>query len=114
MVIKSSFSKDVFTGKGNFLKFTSYLVFLLIFLDDVLGDMICLVNTDTMFNLDDVDIWDIKFCLFLEGIIKQSIKLFDQSFKENLILCCHEYIICFNCKKIFICLVNPCEDSAVR
>ena len=57
-----------------------------------------------MIDLDDVDVEEIYFFPFLEGIFKQSIILFEQSFKSNPIMCCHEYFICLNGKKICICL----------
>ena len=76
--------------------------------------MIFLINTDYMFTLDDVNIEKFYFRFLLEGVIKENIKLFHQSFKANTILCCYEDIICFNSKKGFIVNVNPREYSVVR
>ena len=76
--------------------------------------MLYLVNTDVILTLDDVDIEELQFCPFLDGVDKQSIKLFDQYFKENPIMCCHKGIICFNFKKGFVFLVNLHEYSLVR
>ena len=45
----------------------------------VFDPMIFLVNTDYMFTLDYVDIEDIYFFPLLEGVVKENIKLFDQS-----------------------------------
>ena len=40
----------------------------------------------------------------LLGVInKENIKLFGKSFKEKSIICCHEDIMCFNYRKMFIC-----------
>ena len=36
-------------------------------------------------------------------MVKESIELFGKSFKESYILCCHEDIMCFNNRKMFIC-----------
>ena len=81
-------------------------LFLPTFLDNVLNGIICLVNNDAMFTLDDVNIEEFSFYPLLEGIFKDSIKLFDQSCKENTVLCCHEYIICLKYKKMFTCFVK--------
>ena len=37
-------------------------------------DMICLVNTDTIFTLNIVNVEDFLFQSFLEGIVKDSVK----------------------------------------
>ena len=55
-----------------------YFLFFLwypIFLNENFNDTIYLINTDTMLNLDDGEIEELYFWLFLEGIIKQFIKL---------------------------------------
>ena len=76
--------------------------------------MIYLVNSDAVFIFGYVDVNEIQFCPFLEGIVKDSIKLFYRYFKANHILCCHEDIICFNCRRRFICFVNPLEYRVLR
>ena len=51
-----------------------------ILLDDVLDDIICLINTDAMFTLDDSGIGEIYPCPPLQGEVKESIKSLNQSF----------------------------------
>ena len=97
--MKISFSNAVSIGKGDFWNLTSYFYLFQIFLDDVFDDMTCLINTDSISTLDDINIEDIYFWEFLGCVIKESIKLLHQSLKENPILFCHEDIICFRSKK---------------
>ena len=55
-----------------------YFVFYLcypILLDYFLDDIICLINTDWMLTLDHVNIEELYFWYFLEGIIKENTKL---------------------------------------
>ena len=52
-----------------------FCLFYPIHLNEILGDIICLINDDTMFTLDDGDIEELEFFPFLEGIIKGCIKL---------------------------------------
>ena len=76
-----------------------YLLFCLcyqILSNYILYDMVCLINDTTMWTLDDSDIEELYFWTFLEGIIKDCIKLFGQYFRANAVLCCQDYIICFN------------------
>ena len=59
--------------------YENYFLFCLlppILLYDILDYMICLINADTLFTLDDGDIEEIYFWPLLEGIIKECIKLF--------------------------------------
>ena len=46
-----------------------------ILLDDVLDDMVFLINTDSMLNLDNGNVEELYFRSFLEGIIKENINL---------------------------------------
>ena len=73
---KRYFPNDVSTGKGNFWKFTKYFVLLPILLYDIIDGILCLINTDIMFTLDNVDIEEIYFWSLLEGIIKECINIF--------------------------------------
>ena len=49
-----------------------------IYLDDVLGDMIFLINNDVMFTLDYANIEGLYFWSLLEDLIKESIKFLHQ------------------------------------
>ena len=102
--MKSSFSNDMSTRKGEFLKpnFIFCLCYQLTF-DDVIDDMIYMISTDSMLDLDDIGIENIYSPPpILENLVKESIRLLHPSFRANTIMCFHGDIICFNCRKIFI------------
>ena len=76
MVMNIYFSNYMSTGKVDFMKLYSFFcLFYPIIMYDILNNMICLVIYDVMFTLDYVDIAEILFCLLLEGIVRESIKL---------------------------------------
>ena len=82
--------------------------------NNFLDDMIFLINTDDMFTLYDSDIEKLYLPPPSWKLLPNRVSNYDQSFKANPILCCHEDTICFNCMKIFICFVNLGEDRVVR
>ena len=43
-------------------------------MNNIFDDMTCLVNTDSIFPLDYVNIEELWFWPFLEGIVKDSVK----------------------------------------
>ena len=59
--MRSYFSNEASTKKGNWWNFTSSFICYPILLDDVIDVMIFLVNTDAIFTLYDVDIEEIYF-----------------------------------------------------
>ena len=75
VAINSVFSNKVSTGKG-LLKFC-FIFYLcsLILLNNVFHDVICLVNTDSIFTLNYVSVDDIYFWYLLKGKVKESVKL---------------------------------------
>ena len=86
-----SFSDYVSTGKVDFMKpYSFFCIFYPILMYHILNNMICLVNYYVMFTLDYIDIAEIQLYLFVEGIFRQSNKLFGHNFKENPILFFHE------------------------
>ena len=70
MAMKISFLNDTSPGEGDFWYFTSYLSLSPNILYNIIDDVICLLNYDTMFNLDDGNIEELWFCPLLGGIIK--------------------------------------------
>ena len=57
VAIKRVFSKNLSTGNGDFWKF--YFIFCLcspIFLNNIFYDVICLINTDSIFALNTVNV----------------------------------------------------------
>ena len=64
-------------------------------MNDVFNDVICLVNTDSIFTLNYVNVEDLYFWYLLERIVKESVKLLYEYFKENNIMCCQDYVIYF-------------------
>ena len=114
VAMKSSFSNDVSTEKGDIWNFTSYFVFFpqyywrMFFIIWSVWSMMIQCSLWMMLILR-------KFSFpLMEGLVKYSIKLFGQSFKTNDILCCHEDIIGFNYKGGFIIIVNKWEYIVVR
>ena len=51
-----------------------FCLFSPILLNGVVDDMICCINTDSIFTLDYVNAEEIYFFSFMEGIIQDSIK----------------------------------------
>ena len=72
--MKSKFSKAVSTGKSGFWKFTLYLSLFHYIIECFFYDMICLINTDSIFPLVNVNAEDIYPWYLLEVIIKYSVK----------------------------------------
>ena len=78
-----------------------------IFLDDVIDDMICLIDNDALFTLDDINVMKLYLWYLVEGVLRDFIKSLHQSFKGNHFMCFHEEIICFNINIIiFTIIVN--------
>ena len=61
--------------------------------------MIYSVNTDYIFTLNNVNVEELSFWSFLEGIVKDSVNLVRSFFKTNYIMCCQEDFIYFNNKE---------------
>ena len=77
------------------------------FLNNIFYDVICLVNTNYVFILNNVHVKEPQFWSFLEGIVKETVNLLCHSFRTNCIHCCHEDVICFNIKEWFVILLDP-------
>ena len=109
--MKSIFSNYVSTGKGEPLKM--YFVFCFcssISLNNVFDDMICLVNTDSIFTLDYVN-FDKIYLLVLLGSYSQiecqiAVLIFQIKSYSVLKLVCHiihqQGIICSSCRPMRI------------
>ena len=59
--MKSVFSKDLSIENGDCWNFTSSFVFFPIFLNNTFHGVICLVNTDSLFSLNCVTVWEFLF-----------------------------------------------------
>ena len=76
-----------------------------IFLNGIFHDVIYLVNNNAIFTLNNANVKDFLFLAFLEGIVKESVKLLCYYFKADDVLCFHEDVICFNSKELLLAIL---------